>query len=178
MSKCKILLIVDLQREFADIDNNSKEYNKVIEYIKQYANLGHYDKIISTVFRNEENSNFRNKLNWYDCSNSDVNSLEYVKYINSSMHTVFIKKGYGTKSDCIVRAINIYNSSTTEGAEVDIIGCDIDACVMAICFQLWDSGIVNFKVLTEYCYTSAKDFSKEDIIKIMKRNFGKCIVSE
>ena len=47
---------------------------------------------------------------------------------------------------------------------------------MAICFQLWDEGITNFKVLTEYCYTTSKDFTKEEVIKIMKRNFGKCIV--
>lgn len=174
----KILLIIDVQKEFADRNNDSKEYNKVIKYIKKCTNLGQYDKIISTVFRNGENSNFRDNLNWYDCSDSGVNSLEYVKYIDSSIHNIFIKNGYGMKSDCIVRAINNCNDSISEDVEVNIIGCDIDACVMAICFQLWDAGITNFKVLTKYCYTSAKDFSKEDVIKIMKRNFGKCIVSE
>lgn len=49
---------------------------------------------------------------------------------------------------------------------------------MAVCFQLWDAGITNFRVLTEYCYTTANNFSKEDVIKIMKRNFGKCIVEQ
>lgn len=49
---------------------------------------------------------------------------------------------------------------------------------MAMCFQLWDAGITDFKVLTEFCYTTAKDFTKEEVVKIMKRNFGKCIVEE
>ena len=178
MSNYKILLIVDVQKEFADIENHSQNYHKIIQYIKKHANIGFYDKIISTGFRNNINNNFRYNLNWYECENSNEESLEYLKYIEKSLHTIIFKTGYGDISNSVINAIRNYDDTITEDAEIHIIGCDLDACVMAICFQLWDAGITNFKVLTEYCYTTAKDFSKEDIIKIMKRNFGKCIVKE
>ena len=89
---------------------------------------------------------------------------------------VILKEGYSDKNNYIIDTIKDYSKNIEEDIEIHIIGCDIDACVMAICFQLWDNNITNFKVLTKYCYTTAKDFSKEDIIKIMKRNFGKCII--
>ena len=176
MSKYKILLIIDLQKEFADIDNDLHNYNKVMKFIKENGNKGSYDKIISTYFHNGENSNFRHNLNWYDCDSTDIKSWEYLRYIDKSMHTIIFKDGYGDRSDHVVSDIKNFNNNITEDAEIDIIGCDLDACVMAICFQLWDAGITNFKVLTEFCYTTSKDFTKDEVIKIMKRNFGKCIV--
>lgn len=178
MSKYKILLIVDLQKEFADINNNSHNYNKLIQFVKENGNKGSYDKIISTVFNNNKNPNFRHNLNWYECDNTDINSLEYLNYIDKSMHSVVFKSGYGDRNDCVLSAIRSFNNGIPENADIDIIGCDIDACVMAICFQLWDAGITNFKVLTEFCYTTAKNFAKEDVVKMMKRNFGKCIAED
>lgn len=177
MNKYKILLIVDVQKEFADDDNNRHDYNKVIQFIKENGNLGSYDKIISTGFRNGENPNFRHNLRWYGCEKSNLQSLEYLDDIDNSLHTVIFKDGYSDRSDCVVSAIKNFNNTIPENAEIDIIGCDLDACVMAICFQLWDAGF-SFKVLTEYCYITAKDFTKEDVIKIMKRNFGQCIIED
>lgn len=178
MSKYKILLIVDLQKEFADIDNDLQNYNKLIQFVKENGNKGSYDKIISTCFRNDENPSFRYNLNWYECDNANIDSLEYLNDIDESIHSIILKDGYGDRSDCVVSTIQNFNNTIPEDADVDIIGCDIDACVMAICFQLWDAGITNFKVLTEFCYTTAKNFTKEEIVEIMKRNFGKCIVEE
>ena len=57
----------------------------------------------------------------------------------------------------------------------DVIGCDADACILATAFSLWDRGD-NFRILSNYIYTTATDFSKEDILKIMERNFGNCVV--
>ena len=177
-NKHRILLIVDIQKGFADVDNGSQNYNKIIEFIKKRGKRRFYDKVISTVFRNSENPNFRYNLDWYGCEDSCHSSLEYIDYVDASINTIYIKQGYATKDNFLPRAINIFNKSIPEDAEVHIIGCDLDACVMAICFQLWDAGITNFKVLTEFCYTTAKGFTKEEVIKIMKRNFGKCIVEE
>lgn len=176
MSKYKILLIVDLQKEFADTDNNSHNYTKIIDFVKENGNKGSYNKIISTCFRNGENPNFRRNLNWYECDKTNIDSLEYLSYIEKLEHTIIFKEGYSDRSDRIISAIKGLNNTIPEDVDIDIIGCDIDACVMAICFQLWDAGVTNFKVLTEYCYTTSKDFKKEEVIKIMKRNFGNCIV--
>ena len=82
MSKYKILLIVDLQKEFADTDNNSHNYNKIIDFVKESGNKGSYNKIISTCFRNGENPNFRRNLNWYECDKTNIDSLEYLSYMS------------------------------------------------------------------------------------------------
>lgn len=176
MSSYRILLIVDLQKEFAGVDGNSDNYDKVMEFVKENGNKGYYDKIISTYFRNGENPNFRCNLNWYECGDTSLNSLEYLDYIDKSITTIYTKEGYATKDNYLPKEIKLFNEDIPKDAEIHIVGCDIDACIMAICFQLWDAGITNFKVLTEFCYTTAKDFSKEEVIKIMKRNFGNCIV--
>lgn len=178
MCKYRILLIIDLQKEFADIDNCSENYNKALQFIKENGNKGSYDKIISTIFHNGENPNFRYNLNWCGCEDSDTGSLEYLSQVDRLIHTIISKDGYSDRSNCIINAIKGSHDNILKDIKIDIIDCDLDACVMAICFQLWDAGITNFKVLTEYCYTTAKDFTKEEIIKIMKRNFGKCIVED
>ena len=177
MSDYRILLVIDLQREFADRDNGSKEYNKVLGFLEQKENLAVYDKIISTVFRNGQNKNFRYNLDWGGYAAADESSLEYMDKISQDIHTVYIKDSYGTRDNWIAKTIHMCNTDISKSTKIDIIGCDLDACVMAICFQLWDAGITDFRVLTDYCYTTAKDFSKEDVIKLMKRNFGKCIVT-
>ena len=105
MSKYRILLIVDLQKEFADIDNNSNNYNKLIQFVKENGNKGSYDKIISTGFRNGENPNFRHNLNWYECEDSNLQSLGYLDDIDSSLHTIIFKDGYSDRSDCLISAI-------------------------------------------------------------------------
>ncbi len=167
----KILLIVDLQKEFADSLNNSNEYNKVVKYVKNNSNS--YDKIISTIFRCN-NLNYDINLDWSECTDTTVDSLEYYPTKNPC-HDILFKGGYGDRENRIVNIIREYNTCASKNAEIHIIGCDLDACIMAICFQLWDAEI-NFKVLTEYCFTTSTSFTKKDVIKLMKRNFGKCIV--
>jgi hypothetical protein len=169
--KHKILLVIDLQKEFSDSD----EYNKVLSFVKSNGNLGNYDKIISTVFVNI-NSNYNTNLNWSDCKNANLDSLEYLDDIDSDIHSVVYKSGYGSTN--VVNTIRDYIRGTDKDVEIDIVGCDLDACIMAICFQLWDANIENVKILTDYCFTSSKDFTKEDVLKLMKRNFGKYIEME
>ena len=56
--------------------------------------------------------------------------------------------------------------------EYDIVGCDLDACVLAVCFQLWDRGI-RFHILSEYVYTGfSSGFTHENVRMIMRKNFG------
>lgn len=150
----KKLLIVDLQKQF-----RSYKYDNIVSKIKSLSEQ--YDKVYATVFSQGENDNYRQKLNWCGCQDCSEEDLEF----DTSSMEVIKKDGYG---------ITNISSYFSEEDEVDIIGCDSDACIMAICFQLWDLGI-DFKVLTGYIYTSAREISDDDVIKIMKRNFGSCI---
>lgn len=164
----KYLLVIDLQKQFKD---KGGEYERCLQFIKEH---GHeYDWVFATVFRQspKENANYIQHLNWKGClpeQDEDDNIVSLVKNWLEFKPPLAIRKcGYG--HDCL-------NQLFFDDDEIHIIGCDLDACVMAICFNLWDAGFTNFKVLTEYCYTTAKDFTKEDVIKIMRRNFGDCIV--
>lgn len=97
-------------------------------------------------------------LNWSGCSKSNQESLEYVpdKYV--------IKQGYSLDISLLSKEHSYY-----------VVGCDADACIMATCFSLWDKGY-DFHVLTDYIYTTAREYDL-DVIKVqLKRNFGDCII--
>lgn len=151
------LLVIDVQKQFKDENGG---YENCLSFIKE----SDYNEIYATVFtqtlNGEVNCNYKDKINWERCLHCSENDLEF------NADKIILKNGYGIKN-----IENIFNKND----KIDVIGCNIDACVMAICFQLWDMGI-DFRILTDYVYTTSKDFSKNDIIKIMKPNFGKCII--
>ena len=140
------LLVVDIQEEFVTSDI----LNNVVDYI----NNSQYDSLIFTVFENTKDSNFVKLLNYTNC-------MKTKPLIESS--NLYKKSTYGISSSLIDK-LKTYS-------QVDVIGTDIDACVMAICYQLFDAGI-NFRIITKYCYGILKD----EAIKIMERNFGKAVV--
>lgn len=160
----KILLIIDLQKEFADKSNNSKNYKKCINFINN--NKNNYDKIFATIFENNKNnnSNYINKLNWHECKNiNKEKSLEF----NIDNINIIKKNEYGDYEFFK----NIFNKED----DINIIGCDSDACVLATCFNLWDLGF-NFYILKDYIYTTSETFNNDIILKIINRNFGNCII--
>ena len=161
MKDNKYLLIIDLQKQFKD---QNSEYEKCLHYIK----TSNYSKIFATIFQNNQyiNSNYITNLDWKDCINSSFNDIEF----NIDKSHIYYKNGY---ADNIVDFLK--NNNINHEDQLDIIGCDLDACINAICFSLWDADYTNFKVLTEYCYSTA-NISKQTIIEILKRNFGKCIM--
>lgn len=158
----KKLLIIDLQKQFKDKEGL---YEKCLSFIKE--NTKKYNMIYATIFcqtiDGETNSNYHEKLRWNGCNSCTESDLEIVPTSNIS---IIFKNGYGIKN---------IDRFFKKGDEIDVIGCDADACIMAVCFQLWDMGI-NFRILTDYIYTTASNFTKSDVIKILKRNFGTCVV--
>lgn len=151
---CNVLLVIDLQQQFS-----CSESEKVIDYCKNH--VCPYDKVIFTVFHNTPDSNFVKHLGWKECLNTSKDDL----LLSEKGSFIEIKNGYAFK--------DIAQYCTTEDT-IDIVGGDADACILATAFDLWDKGY-NFHILTEYIYTTATDFTKEDVIKLMKRNFGDCI---
>ena len=59
-----------------------------------------------------------------------------------------------------------------KGDEVFVCGLDYDACVLAICFQLFDHGILPQIVLDAVASHSQKPISRADFEKICRKNFG------
>ena len=155
----KILFVVDLQKQFKD--ENGK-YDKCLKFIEE--NKDNYDSIVATVFTQDlygvRNPNFVRNLNYTDCAKSSKEDLEFY---DKSTRVVF-KNGYGVPSVCFADNDDI----------IDVIGCDTDACLLACCFQLWDTH-KNFRVLTDYIY-SVGDVDGDYALRLLKRNFGKCII--
>ena len=57
----KILLVVDLQAEFADSDG---EYERILNFVRSEIGNKTYDRVIATKCLNRENSNFVRYSRW------------------------------------------------------------------------------------------------------------------
>ena len=144
----KILLVIDLQRQF-----KAKGYDECLEYIEAHRNK--YDLVIASLFVNNRrnNSNYIKKLKYSGCTDADIYDLEF------KADQIYVKNGYSFPS-------RVFKKSD----KIDIIGCETDACVLATCFTLWDEGI-DFNVIWDHIYTSA-DIEINELKKLYKRNFG------
>ena len=152
----KALLVIDAQEEFA----SETQLNLIRAYVRY--NCGEYNRIFRTLFKNKEDSNFFSILNWDKCTNPKADSTVYA-------HETFMKGTYGLPSRLIDK-LKHYD-------HVDIIGCDIDACVLAACFQLFDAGI-KFTIKTDLCFSSADKVGNShrlSAIRIMRSCFGKAV---
>lgn len=149
-----ILLIVDIQDAFL-----KDEYKHIVQDIKDYIAESNYASIIGTVFRNEPSSNFVKYLKWNGCMETQTNLVP--------CHRVILKSTYGLPD----WSLNIFKTTSC----VDIVGVDTDACVMAVAFQLFDAGI-NFRILSDMCYSSGGKEIHDTALKLMERNFGSAVI--
>ena len=129
--------------------------------IKKYINdhIAEYDEIIGTVFENNEDSNFVKLLNWRGCMGYCSNIISCDRIIH--------KSSYGL-SDNVIQDFKSYS-------RVDIFGVDTDACVLAIAFLLFDAGI-NFRIISDCCFSSGGEKMHNIGIEIMKRNFKNAVI--
>ena len=82
---------------------------------------------------------------------------------------IFVKQGYGLKSSQIkkIKKLNI--------TSIDICGTDVDACVLAIMFQLFDNNIKPV-LLKDYVASSTSQTLEDSAFKIIINQFVKdCI---
>lgn len=152
----KVLLVVDLQKEFRD---NCGNYERILNYVKgNIANRSKYDLVIALKCSNSEKSSFIKYNVWEECLNS-VEDLEFKPDV------ILSKTSYG-----LVR----YNVLSKENT-YDIIGFDTDACVMKVALDLFDRRY-DFRVLTKYCYSSSGREWHEIGIRTMKRLMKDAII--
>ncbi len=160
----KILLVIDLQKQFRDSEGC---YEKCLQYIRK--NQENY-YIIGTLFQNSQNSMYTKHLCWDGCINTGVQDIEY------PFHKMIVKDGYSADYEELMTAAKDTAGPDEKDPQLsfDIIGCDADACVMATAFTLWDKK-ADFRILSDHIYTTSEEFTKEDVLKIMRRNFGDCV---
>lgn len=143
-----ILLFIDIQYGFPSA-KDLIAYTKGIDYTK-------YDKIIATQFINNETTLF------YQNGYKEMlnNGIELYPIIKEKATDIIVKDTYGIP---IAKLYDIVKKEDIEN--IDIIGVETDACVLATMFRLWDEKI-SFRLLkskTSGMYGLAK--------LIMKRNF-------
>lgn len=98
----------------------------------------------------------------------DKNEQEFaINVDNYNNASIFTKTGYGL-SENIIKTLKEKNIS-----EIEIVGTDIDVCVLCIAFNLFDNNIKPI-IIKDLCESSS---SKTEIIKsalaVMERQFGK-----
>lgn len=148
------LLVVDLQKQFADKNNQS--YQRVLDFVKKSRNKYF---TVATIFKNSSpNNQFQKYLNWNDCKNANIQDLEF------KSDRVLFKDAYG----------NI-DLSWFKNSKIHIVGCNTDACVLAICYNLFDNGY-DFDILTKDCYSSGGEVIHKCAVEIMKRAFGTAVI--
>lgn len=146
-----VLLVVDLQREFRDIDG---QYERILNWVKTVKG---YDKIIATKCLNSMDSPFVKYENWYDCIDS-VCELEF------QADKVIEKYGYGLIDYSKLSKTDTYN----------IVGFNTDACVLKIAMDLFDRNY-DFKVLTDFCYSSNGLEHHQYGVELLQRLMSKAI---
>ena len=159
----KNILIVDMQRGFI------KDINKhLIDGINKYLAENDFSNIIFTKCVNNNNSPFMSILNWSGVTTAI--EQEIVVNIPQNSH-IMTKSGYGITNNDIafLKGLGI--------KEIEICGTDIDACVLAISFNLFDNGIKP-KIISSLCASSSKNTAiYKNTLDIMKRQFGDdCII--
>lgn len=129
----KILLAVDLQKEFADKDG---KYEDILAFLKEAVRGGGYDKVVATKCVNNDKSNFIRYNNWHKLIKG-TSELEF------EADEVIEKQSYGL----------LDYSMFPKDAIIDIIGYDTGACVLKIALDLFDRNY-DFRILAKYCYST------------------------
>jgi hypothetical protein len=134
-----------------------KRHLLVIDLQKQFKG-SKYDACVNFVIKHKED---------YD---TVVATMFVGGNINFEKHL-----GWNKCKECNLDSLEFYTSDIKVIKKTGY-GCDGDACVLMLCFQLWDIGYTNFRVLTDYIYTNAANITKDMYEEIMLRNFGDCII--
>lgn len=154
----KNIIIVDMQKGFIN-DNNSHLIGK----INAYLNNNTFQNVIYTKCIYNSTSSFVKILNWHGMKDKDEQQI-VVDVLNNA--TILNKEGYGLTQD----DLNLIKSKGI--TEIEVCGTDIDACVLAIAFNLFDNGIKPI-IMQNLCASSSKDKTMyENALKIMTRQFG------
>ena len=154
--KMRVLLVVDLQKEFSD---NCGNYERILNYVKgNIANRSKYDLVIALKCSNDMESSFVKYNAWKKC-------LKYVEDLEFNPDVILQKTSYGLLGYNVLSKENTY----------DIVGFNTDACVMKVALDLFDRRY-NFRVLTKYCYSSSGQEWHEIGIKTMKHLMKDAII--
>ncbi len=154
----KKLLVVDMQKGFIN-----KNTENLPEKVNNLIKNGDFDQIIATKFVNFEGSQFDKFLGYKKFSGKE--EREIVVNLPSDA-LIFEKTSYAMRTENLEKSFSAND-------EVYVCGVDYDACVLAICYQLFDYGIQPY-VLWDYVGSHSDNPAlRNEVEKIFSKNFGK-----
>ena len=159
----KALMVIDMQN--GQVSENNKH---IVEKINELLKKGGFDKVIFTRFYNDEESPFVKFLGYREML-SDEETEICVEMSDDSW--IFPKVSY-----CLApQQLNYLKERGFD--EVVLCGTDIDACVLAIAFNLFDYGIRPYFKWDCLASKGGDKTLKNKTKSIILKNFGKdCIV--
>ncbi len=160
----RAVIVVDLQKGLKNSFNEHIFNEEINDYIKNEE----FDMVVYTRYFNHEDSAHYKFLNYKKMLEAD--DIEIAVEMLPDCY-VFPKDGYGLQTE----QIKFLKEKGVE--EVVLCGTDVDACVLAIAFNLFDAGIkVKFK--WNLCATHNSDVAAKLNSKLLlERNFGDdCII--
>lgn len=149
------LLIVDMQRGFCPPPG-------IVEGVA--AVLPRFDVVVATRFMNLPESPFATKLAYTEML-QEGRATELALPLPDHAQVWQREGKYGLTAEQVAQLPALAGQWT-------VVGMDVDACVMAVAFQLWDAGI-DFRVPTSLVGSSGGADMKEAGLKLMRRQFGK-----
>lgn len=157
-SLMKNIIIVDMQKGLIKVSNKY-----LVDKINNYLTSNNFDNIFVTQCINNNQSPYTRILKWNGIK--DTSSQELVINMPKSAK-IIVKNCYGLSQ----KDIDLFKSLNIN--EMEICGTDIDACCLAIGFNLFDNNIKPI-FIKELCGTSARNCNMFDYaIPIIKRQFG------
>lgn len=150
-------MIIDLQSEFI---NNNTEW--IIEKIDELRLSSQYDKKVFTKFVNNV-GNPAYKIGWHGCMSEESRKL-CIK--PQAKDKVFEKTTYSACNERITKYLKENNIE-----KIFLCGLDIDCCILATAFNLFDAGYEVF-ILKDYVGCMQGDKLKKATLEILTRNLG------
>ena len=150
-------MIVDVQKGFLN-----ENCNFVVKKIEKLVGGGNFDQIVATKFVNKNESQYVRFLNYHRFLTEEETELA-LKLPKSAQ--IVEKTSYALSDKDFKRLFK-------KDDEVFVCGMDYDACVLAICFQLFDHEILPQIVLDAVASHSKNPISKNEFEKICRKNFG------
>lgn len=155
----KNIILVDMQKGFINENNNH-----LVDKINTYLTSNKFDNIFFTQCINNSQSPYTKILNWNGMADSDEQKI----IINNQKQAIILTKdcyGISQKDIELLKSLNIN--------EIEICGTDIDACCLAMGFNLFDNNIKPI-FIKDLCSTSSRNVNMASFaFSIIERQFGK-----
>lgn len=159
MANRKVLLIVDVQRGFV-----KHGMDKIVTNIEKHLAKEHFDLIIQSKWVNHMGSAWERELGYTDVGNSTQEEL----LIQEHQEHLITRCQY----TCVTEK---FQQLVDKDDTIFVVGVDIDACVLATLYSLWDQGY-KFHVYEDSVGTARRSLHRPTL-ELITRNFGKgCLV--